>query len=34
MATLTARKFDTPYGADGALDKLGGLQASRMPALS
>ena len=30
MATLTAWKFDTPYGADAALDKLGGLQAQQL----
>ena len=30
MATLTAWKFPTPYGADAALEKLQGLQAQQL----
>jgi uncharacterized membrane protein len=30
MATLTAWKFSTPYGADAALEKLEGLQAQQL----
>lgn len=30
MATLTAWKFSTPYGADAALDKLQGLQTQQL----
>jgi uncharacterized membrane protein len=30
MATLTAWKFPTPYGADAALEKLEGLQAQQL----
>ena len=30
MATLTAWKFSTPYGADAALEKLQGLQKQQL----
>ncbi len=30
MATLTAWRFSTPYGADAALEKLQGLQAQQL----